>query len=221
MSQNNVNQAPNYSNGQPPVANMPVMPARPIVKTKNKFLTFVCSLIPGAGQMYFGLYKKGVSILLLFVAVCVLASVLYMPSLTFLLPVIYFYSFFESVNRMNMPIEEVAFLKDDYILLGSSGGELRKNMLPRIFKRGNIWIGITVLIVGVYALVSTSASIINYYFYDSYIYHVMRMITRWMPAIIIPAACIVIGLRLIFATAKPDDTLADDALQETGKEEAE
>ena len=36
------------------------------MKKKNSLLTFLCALVPGAGQMYLGLLKKGCSIMLAF-----------------------------------------------------------------------------------------------------------------------------------------------------------
>lgn len=35
-------------------------------KQKRGFLLFICSLIPGAGEMYLGFFKQGISIMTLF-----------------------------------------------------------------------------------------------------------------------------------------------------------
>lgn len=44
-------------------------------RKKSKFLTFLFSLIPGAGEMYMGFMKMGVSLMAEFFAVLWLASV--------------------------------------------------------------------------------------------------------------------------------------------------
>ena len=36
---------------------------------KNGFLTFCCAFIPGAGQMYQGYMKRGLSLILIFFAI--------------------------------------------------------------------------------------------------------------------------------------------------------
>ena len=36
-------------------------------RKRGKFMTFILSCIPGAGQMYLGLFKEGVSLMLLFI----------------------------------------------------------------------------------------------------------------------------------------------------------
>lgn len=36
-----------------------------MIKKKNGFIAFICSLIPGAGEMYLGFMKEGLSIMCL------------------------------------------------------------------------------------------------------------------------------------------------------------
>lgn len=36
------------------------------MKKKSSFLTFCCALVPGAGQMYLGMMKRGASLMILF-----------------------------------------------------------------------------------------------------------------------------------------------------------
>ena len=37
-----------------------------MTKQKKGLLLFICSLIPGAGEMYMGFFKQGISIMLMF-----------------------------------------------------------------------------------------------------------------------------------------------------------
>ena len=43
-------------------------------KQKRGFLLFISSLIPGAGEMYMGFFKQGISIMTLFLAIIAIAG---------------------------------------------------------------------------------------------------------------------------------------------------
>lgn len=48
-------------------------------KQKKGFLLFISSLIPGAGEMYMGFFKQGISIMTLFWAIIAIAGGLISP----------------------------------------------------------------------------------------------------------------------------------------------
>ena len=50
-------------------------------KQKKGFLLFISSLIPGAGEMYMGFFKQGISIMTLFWAIIAIAGGLNISSL--------------------------------------------------------------------------------------------------------------------------------------------
>lgn len=81
---------------------------------KNKLFTFFISLIPGAGEMYLGFYKMGGSIMVLFLGGIALFGNLF-PPLVYLLPVLWFFSFFHTHNLNCMSDEEFYALEDDYL----------------------------------------------------------------------------------------------------------
>lgn len=81
---------------------------------KNKLITFFISLIPGAGEMYLGFYKMGGSIMMLFFGGIALFGNLF-PPLIYLLPVLWFFSFFHTHNLNSMSDEEFYALEDDYL----------------------------------------------------------------------------------------------------------
>ncbi len=80
---------------------------------KNKLATFLFSLVPGAGEMYFGMYKSGCSIMGLFMGLTALAVFLRIEELLFALPIVWFYSFCHVHNMKNMDEEEFAKEKDE------------------------------------------------------------------------------------------------------------
>ena len=54
-----------------------------MTKKKSKFFTFCCSLIPGAGEMYLGFLKQGISIMTTFFLIFVVAGILFPPLISF------------------------------------------------------------------------------------------------------------------------------------------
>lgn len=86
-----------------------------MTRKKNKLLTFLWSLIPGAGEMYLGFMKQGVSLMAGFWVLCALAGFFKMEILLFLAPVIWFYSFFNTNNLNSLPDDEFYALEDDYV----------------------------------------------------------------------------------------------------------
>ena len=69
-----------------------------MTRKKGGFFTFICSLLPGAGEMYMGFFKQGISIMSLFFIMIVVSSWLELGPLMFVLPVLWFYSFFHVQN---------------------------------------------------------------------------------------------------------------------------
>jgi hypothetical protein len=88
---------------------------------KNRFLTFVLSLIPGCGLMYLGYMKKGLQIMLMTVTAGYLAyftdAVFFdwlMIIFLLLLPVIWFYQIFDAMHSLTrMRKKEIETPSDD------------------------------------------------------------------------------------------------------------
>ena len=71
-------------------------------KQKRGFWLFIFSLIPGAGEMYMGFKKQGISIMFLFWGVFAIGACTGMDWLVFLIPIIWFYSFFNVHNLKSL-----------------------------------------------------------------------------------------------------------------------
>lgn len=82
---------------------------------KNRFWTFCFSLIPGAGEMYLGLYKQGISLMVSFIGIMALSVMLNLTPFALFAIVVWFYSFLHTHNLRAMPLEEYCNLEDDYI----------------------------------------------------------------------------------------------------------
>ena len=80
---------------------------------KNGFLAFCFAFIPGGGQMYLGMMKKGLLLMGLFSAISFAMMTLYLDFLGCLLPVIWFYSFFDTLNSRCLSPEQIREIDDN------------------------------------------------------------------------------------------------------------
>ncbi len=101
-----------------------------MTKKKRKFPTFCCSLIPGAGEMYLGFLKQGISIMCLFFLLFSIGGIIFPPSVTFC-AVIWFYSFFHTHNLNSLPDDEFYAIQDDYLFHLHQLGLWRELLLVR------------------------------------------------------------------------------------------
>lgn len=85
---------------------------------KNRFWTFCLSLVPGAGEMYFGLYKEGVSLMLAFFLLFLLPMIFELAPFALLAVILWFYSFLHTHNLRSMPLEEFCQLEDRFFWEG-------------------------------------------------------------------------------------------------------
>ena len=196
----NANQPQYHSPPPPPLAAAPAQ-----FRPKNKFLTFAFACIPGAGQMYHGLMKKGASLMLLFWGITGAAVVSYLGVLTVLLPVLWFYSFFDTVNRMNMSRGELQLLEDQF-LFGLDGLENSQG-LRRIFRERHLIVGWVLIAAACWMLLNGFfTSYWGYHFWEQLLperfFDLMRSFVEMLPSLVIPTVCVLIGLRLIKGSGK-------------------
>ncbi|MDR7856833.1 NINE protein [Tissierella sp.] len=70
-------------------------------KSNKKIITLALSMIPGAGHMYLGYQKKGIVYMGIFFFAIFFMGWLNLSFLLFLLPLIWFYSFFDAFHTLN------------------------------------------------------------------------------------------------------------------------
>lgn len=113
---------------------------------KNKVLTFLFSLLPGAAHMYVGQIKKGSLLMGGFFGAFYLGGYF---NLSLLIPVgavLWFYAFFDAMNLNTMTYEQLK-INDNYFF------NKAKAYLPTVKggKTNNIW-GIGLIVLGIYML---------------------------------------------------------------------
>ena len=90
----------------------------------NKFLTFLFSLLPGAGHMYLGLMKRGLSFMVLFGAAITAAFMFnhffvqpFALMFGLCVPVVWFITFFDLWRYPRMDAEQKAAQHDEFLLM--------------------------------------------------------------------------------------------------------
>lgn len=164
-------------------------------KKKNRFLTFCFSLLPGAGEMYMGFMRAGLSLMLLFVFAIMIPVFLRLDELVVLAVVVWFYSFFHANHLASLNDEEFAKVEDEYLygLDTLSGG---KDFVAKYRK----WVAIALIFVGVLLLwnsvIDMLRGIVPPEIYHI-IYKVMSQIGYFIPRVLVSVLIILAGVKMI------------------------
>jgi len=163
-------------------------------RKKGSFLTFCFSLMPGAGHMYMGFMKTGVSLMSLFFAIIFISSWLGIGSVLYLLPVLWFYAFFDSLNRHGASDEAFAAMEDRYLFsLDQLAG--KKDLLAG---KRNLWLGIALVLFGSYILLTRLLSRLWYSdLIPEYVYDAFNAILHSAPQMLVGLLIILLGIKLI------------------------
>ncbi|MBK5242009.1 hypothetical protein [Clostridium sp.] len=166
-------------------------------RVRSKFLTFCFSLLPGAGHMYMGFMKLGLSLMAAFFFLIFISTWLNIGPLLFFAPLIWFYSFFDCMNKRYSTDEEFSLLEDNYLF---SLDEIVKIDIG-IFKKHGKFTGIFLVILGGYLIWNNVIDSLAR-FMPGRVYAAIVSITRVAPQVIIGVAIIVVGLKLISGKRK-------------------
>lgn len=101
---------------------------------KSKTLATVLSIFPGAGHMYLGLQKRGLQLMAAFLFGIYILDTLRLSLFMFLIPIIWFYSFFDALQKVSKHGDEDI---DDVPVIS-------------YFVNHQRWIGIGLLALGLY-----------------------------------------------------------------------
>ena len=163
-----------------------------MTRKKNRFLTFCFSLLPGAAEMYMGFMKMGLSLMLLFFGIIVVASFIEIGPLMIFGFVVWFYGFFHANNLASMPDSEFVQVEDSYLFNISDIG-MRGKMYTR--KNGRI-VAIVLIILGALLCFRGVSSMALYYLPD-YVRRIINTIGNNLPQVIVGAAIIALGVNMI------------------------
>lgn len=159
---------------------------------KNAFWRFIFSLLPGAGEMYMGFLKMGVSTMGLFFASIMVPALLGFGAFAVVCMIIWFYSFFHVHNLASLSDEEFYSVEDDYIfpiLNSSATGEIFLQNHKRTIAIVLIFIGVIMTWRGVLHLLGE--------YLPLEIYRSILQFSYALPKIVVGIAIIALGVTMI------------------------
>lgn len=170
-----------------------------MTRKKSGFLTFCFSLIPGAGEMYMGFMKLGISIMAFFWLLIFLAAFFGMGPLLFILPILWCYSFFNVHNIRGMSDEEFYALEDDYLF------HLNENVFwGKLKGKQSNLLAAVLIIIGVVIMWHRLGDYLRWMLPDSIYWYMMDDI----PQLVIAVLLIWCGIYLIRGKKKELDSEA-------------
>ncbi|MEF9866013.1 MAG: hypothetical protein RR814_06180 [Oscillospiraceae bacterium] len=161
---------------------------------KSTILTFICAWLPGAGQMYHGYMKRGLSLLTAFCCVVGVSGILNIWIFGMFIPVIMVYSFFDTFHVAHFTQEQRAAEPDEYLF--KIDASIKSDFKPFVEKRHKI-IGVGVIVLGLYMLYSQLVSPIIYNVISQFELYWLGDILRNIPTMIIAAALVWLGVVLV------------------------
>ena len=179
-------------------------------KQKKGFWLFIFSLIPGAGEMYMGFKKQGISIMLLFWSMIAVAASINMGQLVLFLPIIWFYSFFNVHNLKSLSEEEFRCVEDTYILhLDKLIGDA-----DHLLSKYRTIVAVLLIVFGISILWNNLISVLTWILPRS-LSDFLYTLTYHLPQIVIAVAIILAGLYILSGKKKE----LDAKMEEDSKEE--
>lgn len=167
---------------------------------KNKILFFLFSLIPGAAHMYIGLVKRGLVIMLALVAGAGLAMMADTPAFLLVLPVLWFYSFFDAWNKYHLPEEKLTKVQDDFLFFLNAMPEnvrsdprFKKVASANVLKVG----GIVAIIAGAYLIWDQIIVRVLIRLLSDTGTEILSQISYKLPQVAVAVILIVVGIKLI------------------------
>ena len=176
-------------------------------KKKSRFLAILFGFCPGAGQMYLGKMNRGLTLMSLFFGDIALGVIF--PPMLFILPLIWFYAFFDSLNLSGLNAAQLEQIPDE---LGSGIlDQLNFSRLKKRFQGKSGWslAGWALIVVGAYMLYEMLAYKITSFLealFGGRIYWLTNLVSE-VPQLLISVLIIWLGIRLIRGSRKPIDEM--------------
>ena len=162
---------------------------------KNGFLTFCCAFIPGAGQMYQGYMKRGLSLILTACLIGMVSSLL--NPVLLLLVVVWMYSFFDTFNLRAQIIADTA-PEDDYLIhFDPRDKRLARALLDSHKLVGWLLIAFGALVGYQNILMNTLGDLLWRWGKTSPVFRAFYLVMDQLPEVVVCVALIVCGLWLV------------------------
>ena len=180
-------------------------------KKKNRFLTFCFSCMPGAGEMYMGFLKTGLSLMSIFLLSIFGLSYFRFEELAVAIGMtIWFYSFFHANHLASLTDEEFAEVKDGYLFAD------RALLEPTtwVLRYQKVVAGLLIA-AGVILLWNTATDVARN-FLPEYIWKIMYTVGDYVPRVIVAILIMIVGVKMILGRKAQ---LAQNVVEDEQKED--
>ncbi len=172
---------------------------------KNGILTFLFAFCPGAGQMYQGYMKRGLSLITMFFVAFgagTLLEVLYVA-----MPIVWMYSFFDTFNLRAQILADTA-PEDDYLVhLDPRDRRLARALLDSHKLVGWLLIAFGALIAYQNLIMNTLGDLVYRWGHSSPVFRALYLVMASLPDVVVCVVLIVCGVWLVkgpHPAKKPD-----------------
>lgn len=190
---------------------------------KNGFLTFCCAFIPGAGQMYQGYMKRGLSLILTACLIGMVSSLL--NPVMLLLVVVWMYSFFDTFN-LRAQIGAGTAPQDDYLVhINWHDQRMEQFMLDSHKLLGWGLIALGALVAYQNILMNTLGDIVWRWGQSSSFFRALYLMMDQLPEVVVCVALIICGAWLVRGPKgrkqKPQNDAEDEDFTEYTAQDAQ
>lgn len=173
---------------------------------KNGILTFLFAFVPGAGQMYQGYMKRGLSLITLFF-LCIMAGMLLLEPLVLTALIVWMYSFFDTFNLRAQIIADTA-PEDDYLVhFDPRDKRLARALLDSHKLVGWLLIAFGALIAYQNLIMNTLGDLVYRWGHSSPVFRALYLVMASLPDVVVCVVLIVCGVWLVkgpHPAKKPD-----------------
>lgn len=180
---------------------------------KSRFWSFIWSLMPGAGEMYLGFMKMGISLMLGFMGLVAVVAITNIGVLSVFPVVMWFYSFFHANNLASMDAQAFCMVQDEY-LFGMGGLNNMEKLHVQMTGKKKKVIAAVLIIIGVVMLWEEMFSIlIDIFGWDNYFLSQIYSFVRYdLPRFVFGIAIIWVGVVMI--RGKKEDIIVEEQKKE-------
>lgn len=180
---------------------------------RNGFLNFCFAFIPGAGQMYQGYMKRGISIMAAFGLTVTLISTFGGVLFPMLLAVLWAAAFFDTFNVAHRTEEERREKPDDWVWNDIDLGQKKWNISHQRV------IGIACIVLGAWLCLDQMPPFLSEMGVD--LGGITWILRRYVPSIVLALALIWFGFRFIVGPVKKDNSATWQPQEEQVKRDEE
>ena len=172
---------------------------------KSRFFSLLCAFWPGAGEMYLGLMRRGLGIMLVFWGVIALIAAFRVDLLLFILPVLWFYSFFDTLTLRNLDYDALVECqeRDEFFFQDLFGG---REELTGALGKHHVLLGCGCVFLGAALLYDR---LMQWLWWNEAVPAWLTALLDSVPSLLLAFGVIALGLWLIRGKKLPADKVED------------